>query len=455
MRSQHSARAPIGALIRCLTWLALAALPTMIHAEPVVLVAELDGIVSPVASEYIAEAIARAEAAGAECVVLELDTPGGLYKSTRVICKAILAARVPFVTYVAPAGSRATSAGVFITYASHVAAMHPTSSLGAATPVSLGGPIDTTMARKAESDAGAFIRSLAERTGRNADWAELAVHRSVSVTADSALALHVVDLTAEDLPALLRALDGRTIKLESGPVTLHTAGARIEEFKMGLKLRILDYVSDPNIAYVLFTLGTLGLILELYNPGAILPGVAGAISLILAFYGMHTLPMNGAGLLLILTAAVLFILEIKITSHGILTIGGIAAMLIGSLMLFDVGPPSPLHGDLPRLRLTVILPTVAVTALCFLFVIAKGAMAQRLRPATGLPALLDADGVARRPIAPGHPGTVSVMGEIWRAESAETIAAGEAVRVIGGSGLKLEVRRAAIAGPQAPPLPGR
>jgi membrane-bound serine protease (ClpP class) len=455
VRSQHSARAPIGALIPCLTWLALAALPTMIHAEPVVLVAELDGIVSPVASEYIAEAIARAEAAGAECVVLELDTPGGLYKSTRVICKAILAARVPFVTYVAPAGSRATSAGVFITYASHVAAMHPTSSLGAATPVSLGGPIDTTMARKAESDAGAFIRSLAERTGRNADWAELAVHRSVSVTADSALALHVVDLTAEDLPALLRALDGRTIKLESGPVTLHTAGARIEEFKMGLKLRILDYVSDPNIAYVLFTLGTLGLILELYHPGAILPGVAGAISLILAFYGMHTLPMNGAGLLLILTAIVLFILEIKVTSHGVLAIGGIVAMLIGSLMLFDVGPPSPIHGDLPRLRLTVILPTVAVTALCFLFVIAKSAAAQRRRPATGLPAMIDAEAIVRQPIAPGRPGTVSVLGEIWRAESAETIAAGEAVRVIGGSGLKLEVRRAAIAGPQAPPLPGR
>ena len=179
VRSQHSARAPFGALIRCLGSgsRSQATAGLRCQAAPVVVVAELDGIVSPVASEYIAEAIARAEAAGAECVILELDTPGGLYKSTRVICKAILAARVPFVTYVAPAGSRATSAGVFITYASHVAAMHPTSSLGAATPVSLSGPIDTTMARKAESDAGAFIRSLAERNGRNADWAELAVHR--------------------------------------------------------------------------------------------------------------------------------------------------------------------------------------------------------------------------------------------------------------------------------------
>ena len=422
---------------------------------PVVLVAELDGIVSPVASEYVAQTIARAEAMGAACVILELDTPGGLYKSTRVICKAILAARVPFVTYVAPAGSRATSAGVFITYASHVAAMHPTSSLGAATPVSLGGPVDSTMARKAASDAGAFIRSLAERNGRNATWAELAVERSVSVTADSALALDVVDIVAADLPALIQALDGRTARLESGPVELHTAGARIETFPMGFRLRILDYVSDPNIAYVLFTLGTLGLILELYNPGSILPGVAGAISIILAFYGMHTLPMNGAGLLLILTAIVLFILEIKVTSYGILTIGGVIAMLIGSLMLFDIGPPSPLHGDLPRLSLQVILPTVALTALFFGFVIAKGALAQRRRPATGLDALFDAEGAVRSPIAPGQPGTVSVLGEIWRAESEEAIATGERVRIVGGSGLKLKVQRAAGPAGGSPPVPGR
>jgi membrane-bound serine protease (ClpP class) len=446
-------------LIRWLALLALAGsavFPDVARGEPpLVLVAELDGIVNPVASDYIAEAIAHAEETGAACVVLELDTPGGLYKSTRVICKAILAARVPFVTYVAPAGSRATSAGVFITYASHVAAMHPTSSLGAATPVSLGGPIDSTMARKAESDAGAFIRSLAERTGRNADWAELAVHRSVSVTADSALALDVIDLVAEDLPALVQALDGRTVKLESGPAELHTAGARIETFPMAFRLRVLDYVSDPNIAYVLFTLGTLGLILELYNPGSILPGVAGAISIILAFYGMHTLPMNGAGLLLILTAVVLFILEIKVTSYGILTIGGIIAMLIGSLMLFDFGPATPLHGDLPRLSLGVILPTVALTALFFAFVVAKGALAQRRRPATGLPALVDAEGVVRRPIAPGQPGTVSVLGEIWRAESEEAIAAGEPVRVVSGSGLQLKVKRAGGPAGSPPPAPGR
>ena len=320
-------------MLAALAGSSLASLPVMAD-EPAdtasqVVVAELDGIINPVASEYIAQAIARAEAIGAECVILELDTPGGLYKSTRVICKTILAARVPVVTYVAPAGSRATSAGVFITYASHVAAMHPTSSLGAATPVTMGGPVDTTMSRKAASDASAFIRSLAERNGRNADWAELAVQKAVSVTADSALHLDVVDLVAADLPALLLALDGREAKLESGPVELSTKGARVVNFRMSTRLRILDYVSDPNIAYVLFTLGTLGLILELYNPGSILPGVAGAISIILAFYGMHTLPMNGAGLLLILTAIVLFILEIKVTSYGILTIGGVIAGLGG------------------------------------------------------------------------------------------------------------------------------
>jgi membrane-bound serine protease (ClpP class) len=262
-----------------------------------------------------------------------------------------------------------------------------------------------------------------------------------------------VDLVAADLPALLEALDGRTAKLESGPVELHTKGARVINFRMSTRLRILDYVSDPNIAYVLFTLGTLGLILELYNPGSILPGVAGAISIILAFYGMHTLPMNGAGLLLILTAIVLFILEIKVTSYGILTIGGVVAMLIGSLMLFDLGPPSPLHGELPRLSLAVILPTVALTALFFGFVIAKGALAQRRRPATGLPALIDVEGAARSPIAPGRPGTVSVLGEIWRAESEEVIGAGDPVRVIGGSGLKLMVRR--VEGPSGGSPPGR
>jgi membrane-bound serine protease (ClpP class) len=409
-------------------------------AEPVVLVAEIDGMVSPVASEYLAQIIRRAEREQAALIVLELDTPGGLYKSTHVICKAILAAKVPFVTYIAPAGARATSAGVFITYASHVAAMHPTSSLGAATPVNLGGPPDSTMDRKATSDAVAFIRSLAARHGRNADWAEQAVRRSVSVTADSALGLKVVNLVAPDLPSLLAALDGRKVKLETGEVTLALAGARIEEAAMGTRLRILDYVSDPNIAYLLFTLGTLGLILELYNPGSILPGVAGAISLILAFYGMHTLPINGAGLLLIVLAIVLFILEVKVTSYGILTIGGVIAMLIGSLMLFDIDPAAP--PGLPRLRIGVILPAVVATALFFAFVIAKGALAQKRRPETGLPALIGAEGVARTAIAPGRPGTVSVLGEIWRAESDTPIAAGETVRVTAGSGLKLTVARA-------------
>ncbi len=317
-------------------------------APPVVLVAELDGMVSPVASDYIAQLLRRAEREQAACVILELDTPGGLYKSTHVICKAILASPVPFVTYVAPAGARATSAGVFITYASHVAAMHPTSSIGAATPVNLGGPVDSTMSRKMASDAVAFIRSLAERHGRNADWAEEAVRRSVSVTADSARALKVVNLVAPDIPSLIEALDGRKVRLETGEVTLALEGARIERAPMGTRLRILDYVSDPNIAYLLFTLGTLGLILELYHPGSVLPGVAGSICLILAFYGMHTLPINGAGLLLIITAIILFILEVKVTSYGVLTIGGIIAMLIGSLMLFDVDPAAP--PDFPRLQ---------------------------------------------------------------------------------------------------------
>jgi membrane-bound serine protease (ClpP class) len=415
-------------------------------APPLVHVLSIDGAINPVASEYIREGIARAEEDGAAAVILELDTPGGLYKSTHVIAKTILAADVPFVTYVSPAGSTATSAGVFVTYAAHVAAMHPATSIGAASPVNLGGaPPDSVMSRKAENDAVAFIRSLAERHGRNADWAEKAVRRAVSATADSARALRVVDLVAPSLDSLLAALDGRSVRLERRTVTLATAGARIERAGMNWRFRVLDYVSDPNIAYVLFTLGMLGLLLELYNPGAVLPGVAGAICLILAFYGLHTLPLNYAGLLLILVAIILFILEVKVPSYGVLTIGGVIAMFMGSLMLVDIDPT--LEADFLKIRLAVILPAVATTAAFFLFIVTKGILAQRQRPATGLPALIGARGVARSAIGPGRAGQVLVRGELWAAEASAPIAAGETVRVVSGSGLKLAVAPAGDAPP--------
>jgi membrane-bound serine protease (ClpP class) len=414
---------------------------------PLVYVITIDGAINPVAAEYIRETIERGEEDDAAAVILELDTPGGLYKSTHVIAKLILASRIPFVTYVSPAGATATSAGVFVTYASHVAAMHPASAIGAASPVNLGGAqADSVMARKAENDAVAFIRSLAQRNERNAEWAELAVRRAVSVTADSALAIHVVDLVSSSLDSLLVALDGRTVRLESSEVTMATRGAHIERLTMNWRFRVLDYVSDPNIAYVLFTLGMLGLLLELYNPGSILPGVAGSICMILAFYGLHTLPLNYAGLLLILVAIILFILEIKVTSFGVLTIGGVIAMFFGSLMLIDIDPS--LEADFLRIRLEVILPAVATTALFFMFVVTKGMMAQRRRPATGLPALIGEQGVVRSEIRPGRPGTVLVHGELWTAEANAPIAVGDRVRV--ESGTRLLLRVAPITGRDAP-----
>lgn len=427
---------------------AAAGAPPVTLAAPLVYVITIDGAINPVASEYIRETIARAEDEGAAAVVLELDTPGGLYKSTHVIAKAILDADVPFITFVYPAGSTATSAGVFVTYAAHIAAMHPATSIGAASPVNLGGaPPDSVMSRKAENDAVAFIRSLAERHGRNAEWAERAVRRAVSATADSACALGVVDFVTPSLDSLLAVLDGRTVRLERRTVTLATAGARIEHLGMNWRFRILDYVSDPNIAYVLFTLGMLGLLLELYNPGAVLPGVAGSICLILAFYGLHTLPLNYAGLLLILVAIILFILEVKVPSYGVLTIGGVIAMFMGSLMLIDIDPA--LEGDFLRIRLAVILPAVATTAAFFLFVVTKGILAQRQRPATGMPALIGMHGVARSEIRPGAAGRVLVRGELWAAEALEPIAAGDAVRVVSWTGLTLRVAAAGEGPPAA------
>ncbi len=412
-------------------------------AEPLAYVAELDGAVTPVAAQFIADSIARAEKDGAACLILELDTPGGLYKSTHVIAKAILASRVPFITYVAPAGARATSAGVFITYASHLAAMHPASSIGAAHPVNLGmggaGQADSTMMGKAENDAVAFIRSLAARHGRNADWAEEAVRKSVSVTAEKALELGVASFLAEDIAAVLAAADGRRVNLEGASVEVHTAGARVERLRMNWRFRILDYVSDPNIAYVLFTLGMLGMLFELYNPGTVLPGVLGSIFLILAFYGLHTLPLNYAGLLLIGVGIILFILEVKVTSYGVLTIGGVIAMLLGSLMLIDLDPS--IEADFLRLKLEVILPAVAATALFFAFAVTKGILAQRQQPVTGLQGLVGESGVARTAIEPGRQGTVLVHGELWAAESTEAIQPGEPVRVLGGEGLRLRVGR--------------
>ncbi len=404
-------------------------------AAPVVVIS-YDGVINPVASEFIVDALADARARGAQALVIRLDTPGGLDRTMRDIVKALLAAEIPVIVYVAPTGARAASAGLFITLAAHVAAMAPGTNIGAAHPVALGGgEMDAEMKQKAENDAAAYIRSLAEKRGRNVDWAERAVRASISATEREALELKLIDRIAPDLPALLAGLDGRTVETVSGPVTLHTSGAPIRSIEMGPRLRILRALSDPNVAYVLMLLGIYGLIFELSNPGAILPGVVGGICLILAFYAFQTLPINYAGLLLILLAFILFIAEIKVMSYGLLTVGGIVALVLGSILLVKT--------DLPFLRLSwwVILPMALATAGFFLLVVGMTWRTLRRPPVSGIVTMIGVIGEARTPIAVGGRGQVFVRGELWQARSSEPIARGDAVAVEALEGLTLVVRK--------------
>jgi len=325
---------------------------------------EIEGVISPVTLRLVGLAIDRAQAERAQALVIQLDTPGGLERSMRAIVQRMMNAELPVIVFVAPTGARAASAGVFITMAAHVAAMAPATNIGAASPVALGGGADKTMMKKVENDAAAFIRTVALERGRNADWAEKAVRQAVAITEREAVKLKVIDLVADSIPDLLEKVDSRTVKLPKGAVTLATKGAPVRPIEIGFRDRFLNIITDPNVAYVLMMLGMLGLFFELSNPGVILPGVIGGISLILAFFAFQSLPINYAGLLLILFGIVLLVAEIKIVSHGVLAIGGIISMALGSLMLFD----SPEVGF--RVSWWVIAPTVGATAGLFLFVVA-------------------------------------------------------------------------------------
>src|SRR6266852_237690 len=311
-------------------------------ATPVSLI-ELDSAITPVTVRLLATAIERARSQRAVALIVQLDTPGGLERSMRSIVQQILNSDIPVVVYVAPTGARAASAGVFITIAAHVAAMAPATNIGAAHPVALGGGVDKESMKKIENDAAAFIRTVALERGRNAEWAEKAVRQSVSITEREAVQLKVVDLIAASVPELLDKIDGRTVKTIKGPRTLATRGAPVKPIEVGFRDRVLNVITDPNVAYILMMLGTIGLLAELYNPGAIFPGVIGAISIILAFFAFQSLPINYAGLLLILLGLILLIAELKFISHGVLAIGGVVAMGLGSLMLFDAPEASGLR----------------------------------------------------------------------------------------------------------------
>ncbi|MBI4639034.1 MAG: nodulation protein NfeD [Candidatus Rokubacteria bacterium] len=396
---------------------------------------QIEGVISPVTLRLVGTAIDRAQADRAQALVLQLDTPGGLERSMRAIVQRLLNSEVPVIVYVSPTGARAASAGVFITLAGHVAAMAPATNIGAAHPVALGGSVDKESMKKIENDAAAFIRTVALERGRNADWAEKAVRQSVSVTERDALRLKVVDLVAESLPELLDRVDGRTVKTVRGPVTLATRGAPVRPIEIGFRDRFLNVITDPNVAYVLMMLGMLGLFFELSNPGVVLPGIIGGISLILAFFAFQSLPINYAGLLLILFGIVLLVAEIKIVSHGVLAIGGIISMALGSLMLFD----APEVGF--RISWWVIAPTIGSTAGLFLWVLSVGVRALKRRPVLGASGLIGQPGVALGPLAPD--GQVMVQGEIWRAVvKGGPIPDGARVRVVDVQGLTLTVATA-------------
>jgi membrane-bound serine protease (ClpP class) len=404
---------------------------------PSVIIATYDGIINPVAAEYMGRAIAKANEKGSSAVVIQLDTPGGLDTSMRYVVKAISASRVPVVVYVAPSGARAASAGVFITLAAHIAAMAPQTNIGAAHPVGIGGgKMEKTMAEKVENDAVAYIKSIAEKRGRNAKWAEDAVRKSISSTETEALNQHVIDLVAPNLNELLIDIDGRQVETAAGLVKLKTRGAEIVKMDMGFRYRVLSLISDPNVAYILMLLGIWGLFFEFTNPGAVFPGVAGGICLILAFYAFQMLPVNYAGVLLILLAVIMFILEVKVPSHGALTVGGIISMTIGSLMLFNTSASMPFL----RLSIAFVVPAVILTALFFALTIRLALKAFRRKPVTGYEGMSGEEAVAAGDIDTGG-GTVLIHGEIWSAFSEAPIRKGETVIIEQRHGLKLKVRK--------------
>lgn len=397
----------------------------------------LAAAIDPVASRRIQEAIDQANQRRSAALVVEMDTPGGLLTSTREIVQAIFASPVPVIIYVAPSGARAGSAGVFITLASHVAAMAPGTNIGAAHPVAISTPgggegMGETMEAKVTNDAAAFARSIAERRGRNATWAEGAVRESLAITENEALKEGVIDLIAADLPALLDACDGRTVDLPSGPTILHTKGAAVIPLATPFKYRFLGWLANPNTAYLLMLLGVYGLIFELSNPGAIFPGVAGAISLVLAAFALGMLPFNAAGVALIVLAIALFVIDLFVPTHGILTTGGVIAFTIGSIMLFDV-PEAMDFG----IAWQVLIPATATTAAFFIFAVGLGLKAQRRRAVTGQGGLVGEVGRARTELAPA--GKVFLHGEIWNARASGPIAVGEPVRVVAVRGMELSV----------------
>jgi len=386
--------------------------------------------IGPVAVRVIEKSLTRAFEGGVDALVIELDTPGGLDESMRIICRRLLNADLPVVVYVAPSGARAASAGLFITYSAHVAAMAPGTNIGAAHVVNMGGEMDSVMSTKVQNDAVAYITSIAKKRGRNVEWATRAVLESVSIDAQAALDSHVVDIVASSFEDLLKQLDGRAVTVGNTTDTLHLAEASVTRYEMGFKDRFLTVITNPTVAFILFNLGWMGLLLELYSPGTLVPGIVGGICIILAFFAFQQLPISYAGLALIIFAVILFILEVKITSYGLLGIGGVISMLLGSLLLIDASAAPWL-----KISLSVILITVGAMAAFFLFLIVFVVKAHRRKPTTGREALVGAEGDVR----PG--GMVFLEGELWRADCDEPLETGDRVKVLAVANMRIKVAK--------------
>ncbi|HEU4949804.1 MAG TPA: nodulation protein NfeD [Candidatus Deferrimicrobiaceae bacterium] len=397
------------------------------------MVAKIAASINPVTADYLSSVIEKAEEQGAALIVVELDTPGGLDSAMRQMVQEIIRTKIPVAVYVSPSGARAASAGVLITLASDVAAMAPGTNIGAAHPVSVGGGgMDNTMAKKVENDAAAYARSLADKKGRNPDWAESAVRESASLTEKDALEKRVIDVVAPSLADLLARIDGKEIRKGEAAVVLRTKGIRTVRVPMGIRHRILSSLADPNIAYILMMIGIYGIFFELSNPGAVFPGVVGGISLILGFYSLQTLSANYAGFLLIALAILLFILEIKVHSYGALTIGGIVSLLLGSLMLFRASAD-------PWLRISwgVLAAMIGASVVFFTTVVTLAVRSQLRRPVTGAEGMIGETGEAMEDFA--GEGKVFVLGEWWNARCAVPLKKGDKVTVAGREGMTLLV----------------
>jgi membrane-bound serine protease (ClpP class) len=396
----------------------------------------VDGAINPVTADYLSRNLRVAATQQDRLVLIEIDTPGGLDAAMRDIVKVELSSPIPVAVFVTPPGARAASAGAVIGLAADILAMSPSTNIGAAHPVSIGETPDKVMQEKILNDAEAYVEGIARQRGRNEELARDMVRKSLSLPAEKALEGKVIDLIAADRSALLKQIEGRRIVRDGRDTVLRLARVPVKRIDMGTGERILNVVSNPNVAYVLMMLGTLGIFFELANPGVILPGVIGGISLILAFFAFRTLPVNYAGVLLILLALILFIAEIKIVSHGMLTVGGVIAMVLGSLLLFQSSEPYL------RVSWGVILVTVAATTAFFLFVVLKGVEAHRKRPTTGREGMVGEEGLAASPVE--QEGKIFIHGEYWDAWSDDAIAEGEKVTVVAVEGMRVKVRKAAL-----------